>query len=93
MTMRPLGEPRAHYWRVIAMAKATGLDLVRAFEAGELDSQTWADTVQRCRSCAWVGGCDRWVSEDHDGSAPPTPCLNRRRLALLRLEQELETAR
>lgn len=90
MNMRPLGDRRAHYWRVISMAKSTGLNLVRAFEDGRLDTPTWAETVERCRSCTWVGGCSRWCAEDHAGSAPPEKCLNRRRLALLRIDQEME---
>ena len=88
--MTPLGDPRRHYWLVQGMAKATGVDLVRAVEEGRLTLADWADTVQSCRACAWTEGCDHWLKQGTPAAVPPKPCRNRARLASLRLEQELE---
>jgi hypothetical protein len=80
----PLGEEIDHYWLVQRMAKATGVDLVRATEAGLLEQEEWADIVTRCRGCQWADGCDNWLSKPVDESrALPEPCLNRNHLAAL----------
>lgn len=88
--MKPLGDPRAHYWRVLGMSKATGVDLAGAFASGRLESATWAGMVERCRACPWVKGCDRWLGAGQQAAVPPKRCLNRDRFGLLRVEQELE---
>ena len=88
--MKPLGDPRAHYWRVIGMAQATGVDLVGAFETERLSSETWAHMVNRCRACSCVAGCDRWLAAGNTACVPPRGCENRERFGLLRVEQEME---
>lgn len=90
--MKPLGPPRAHYFRVLGMARATGLDLVSAFDAGRLDNDTWSCMVERCRGCAWAEGCDSWLDAGATADIPPRECLNRARFGVLRVEQELEQA-
>ncbi|MEQ9261476.1 MAG: DUF6455 family protein [Roseovarius sp.] len=90
--MKPLGPSRAHYFRVLGMAQATGVDLVSAFDAGRLDNGTWSGMVERCRGCAWAEGCDAWLESDAGAVVPPRECLNRTRFGVLRVEQELERA-
>ncbi|GAA4221009.1 hypothetical protein GGQ68_000329 [Sagittula marina] len=80
-----LGAEIDHYWLVQRMAKATGVDLVRAMDAGVLDHDTWAGIVTRCRGCQWAEGCDHWLATpSKDTRALPEPCLNRDRLAGLK---------
>ncbi|WP_397542884.1 DUF6455 family protein [Roseovarius salis] len=87
--MTPLGDPRRHYWLLQDMARATGVDLVRAFEEGRLGQNEWAETVERCRACGWAGGCRAWLASGVVDAAPPRPCRNRARFAILHLEEEL----
>lgn len=92
----PLGDERAHYWRVQRMARATGLDLAEAQRAGVLPQRDWAGIVSRCRGCLWAEGCDRWLdqrAELDDGAADmdapracPRDCVNRGRFAELQGE-------
>ncbi len=73
----PLGPANRHYWLALRMAKATGADLARAMEEGEISPSDWADLVQRCRGCAWAGGCDCWMAAQEDGAAEvPAACPN-----------------
>ena len=88
--MTTLGDPRRHYWLVKGMAKATGVDLVGAVEQGRLTASEWAQTVQSCRACDWVDGCSDWLKMGGIATVPPRSCRNRARMAMLRLEQELE---
>lgn len=74
----PLGETGVHYWRVQRMAKSCDVNTARAAADGRLDQKAWADMVQRCRGCAWVDGCERWLhsTEYETDVAPPNTCLN-----------------
>ena len=81
---RPLGETGVHYWLVQRMAKTCGVNTAAAVEDGDLEQADWVDMVQRCRSCQWVEGCERWLSrQDSDGVTPPEDCLNARLLTVL----------
>ncbi|MCR9109677.1 DUF6455 family protein [Marivita sp. XM-24bin2] len=75
---RPLGQTGVHYWRVQRMAKSCGVDTALASANGDLNSRDWAAAVQRCRSCQWVDGCERWLDRHDKASkaAPPERCLN-----------------
>lgn len=85
--MKPLGDPKTHFWKVQDMAKATDTNLVEAFEAGKMTSEEWAGMVERCRSCQWVEGCERWLSRHEDGGAePPVDCVNHKRFEALKSE-------
>ena len=88
--MKPLGDQNRHYWLVQGMAKTTGVDLARASEQGDLDQSEWADTVRECRACDWADGCHTWLRGTQNVDVPPPQCRNRARLAMLRVEQELE---
>lgn len=75
--MKPLGKTLDHYWKVQKMAKATGVDLVEAFDAGDLTSDQWAGVVSRCRQCGWLGGCEAFLDGAEEGQeAPPRDCVN-----------------
>lgn len=88
--MTHLGDSRRHYWLVKGMARATGVDLVDAFEQGRLDNGDWDGMVRACRRCSWADGCEVWQARGERAvSTAPKPCRNRARLALLRLEEEL----
>lgn len=88
--MKPLGDPKQHYWLVQGMARATGVDLVHAVGKGWLSQRDWARTVQTCRACDWANGCKDWLRGDIFVDVPPKTCRNRAQLAMLRLEQEFE---
>ena len=89
--MRPLGETRRHFWLVQRMADVSGLDLARASARGDLDQETWADVVQRCRGCVWTEGCERFLQRGHeDGFEWPEKCLNRLSLATLKAFEEMD---
>ena len=82
---QPLGDETEHYWLVQRMAKATGVDLVRATDAGLLSQDDWAGIVTRCRGCQWADGCAHWLGAPvEEERALPNPCLNRKRLAALK---------
>ncbi|MBF9034103.1 hypothetical protein HKCCE2091_07615 [Rhodobacterales bacterium HKCCE2091] len=75
--IQPLGEERAHYWMVQRMARATGTDLVRAFDEGALSPDQWAATVGNCRGCGWTEGCDHWLDGERGVPRPvPQACPN-----------------
>lgn len=75
---KPLGDTGVHYWLLKRMAKTCDIDVVEAVDAGNLDTESWADMVQSCRSCQWVDGCTRWLDTQSrsDGSQPPADCVN-----------------
>lgn len=92
----PLGDERAHFWRVQRMARATGLDLAAAQRAGLLPQRDWADIVRCCRGCHWAEECGRWLDDSAelnddaggqgDSRACPGECVNRRTFAALQGE-------
>ena len=82
---QPLGDENDHYWLVQRMAKATGVDLVRAVQEGHLSQAGWAGIVTRCRGCTWADGCGHWLNAPVDETRPlPDTCINRKRLAELK---------
>ncbi len=82
---RPLGKTGVHYWLVQRMAKVCDVDTAKAVEDGDLEPESWAGIVTRCRSCRWVDGCERWLAQQDgaSGAHPPSDCLNGNVLALL----------
>ena len=83
MVVKPLGRPRHHYWLVQRMAHATGADLVRAWEAGELRPRDWAAMVGRCRGCPRARRCERLLALE-EAANPPEFCLNSKKLKEIR---------
>lgn len=81
--MKPLGRRRRHYWLVQRMARATGADLMRAWQAGELRQRDWAAMVGRCRGCPCPQHCERLLARN-EAASPPKFCLNANILAKIR---------
>lgn len=76
---KPLGDPVTHYFLATSMAKAAGVDLVKAADEGALTQEAWAEVVHRCRDCDWErdGGCGRWLALKEAGTAKvPGTCVN-----------------
>ncbi len=87
---KKLGDEVDHIWLVQRMAKTAQVDLTEAFEAGDLTSEDWSAMIERCRGCAWAEGCDDWLSVPGQvAEIPPEPCLNRARMAALRMVSDL----
>ncbi|MEM8580702.1 MAG: DUF6455 family protein [Pseudomonadota bacterium] len=85
-----LGKEVDHIWLIQRMAKTAQVDLVAAFEAGDLLSEDWATMIERCRGCAWAEGCSEWLSvPGQTADVPPEACLNRARMAALRAVADL----
>lgn len=76
MTM-VLGDIMDHVRLVGRMAKATGTDLVGAYEAGVLTQEEWAGIVQTCRGCTWSERCGEWLDGHEAVQCAPSTCLNR----------------
>ncbi len=76
--LRPLGDPVRHFWLAQSMAKTAGVDLADASYKGLISQGEWADAVTRCRGCAWVEGCERWLKGHDVGGAEDAPgaCVN-----------------
>lgn len=83
--MKPLGNSMEHYWRVIDMANAVGVDLTEARESGALSEELWADMVQLCRSCQWTDGCAGFLDKATGDQMAPFNCLNAKRFEALKL--------
>lgn len=74
--LRPLGPEIDHYWLALRMSRTVGVDLQQAIDSGSFSQQAWADTVTRCRGCAWGADCPSWLdAHDRVDSAPQT-CVN-----------------
>ncbi len=84
--VKPLGDPRTHYWLALEMSQVVGLDLQSEMEAGRLPPEAWADAVSRCRGCSWSGECPAWMAahrldptlrdERAEGPEAPSDCAN-----------------
>ena len=87
---KPLGDPIHHLNLVRHMCKATGVDLADVSDSGALSQEEWAGMVERCCTCNWTDGCERWLATRFDlrpeEETAPVQCVNRRRLAQLAAE-------
>lgn len=91
--MKPLGPERDHYWMALGMAKAAGVDLQAAIEAGRFSQEKWASTVQKCRSCDWGEDCPHWLREHDSVERAPSTCVNSRVFAALKAAQDEDAKR
>lgn len=71
------------------MVRLTGIDLASAYTHSVLAPSEWDEMVTQCRRCDWTGGCAAWLNRGKRADVPPAPCRNRRRLTLLKLDQEM----
>ncbi|MBV2359655.1 hypothetical protein KUH32_07710 [Thalassococcus sp. CAU 1522] len=83
---RPLGPKSRHYWLVMRMAKATGVDLVKAMEDDQMTQDDWSRIVTRCRGCQNPDGCSKWLADlDAVGLRDaPESCINAKRFAAMK---------
>ncbi|SNS19333.1 DUF6455 family protein [Tropicimonas sediminicola] len=91
--MKPLGPERDHYWMALGMAKAAGVDLQAAIEAGHFSQEKWASTVQKCRGCDWGEDCPSWLREHATVDEAPQACVNARLFATLKAAQDEDARR
>ena len=77
MDIKPLGDARAHYWKMIGMADAVGVSLVKAWDEGRLSAADHAGMVERCRGCAGVAACTKLLDGRPDLKVAPDYCVNR----------------
>jgi len=82
--MQTLGDPRAHFWRVIKMSNACGVDLSTALDENKIDITRYADMIERCRGCEAVANCDRQMAKHERLAQAPAYCENRAVFASLR---------
>lgn len=79
--MHPMGNPRDHFWLTIGMSKAVGADLGDAMRDDRISHQTYAQIINRCRSCDDPEGCKLWLETHAKAKAAPDYCRNRDVLA------------
>ncbi|MDA7429965.1 DUF6455 family protein [Primorskyibacter aestuariivivens] len=82
----PLGDPALHFFITRGVARAMGLNLGDALRTGQLEPETYARMVTRCRGCARVGSCQVWLANSSvPHSSPPEQCPNAREFQSLQL--------
>lgn len=84
--MKPMGDPRKHYWQVLKMANATGTPLQAAFEEGALAPQDYAELITKCQRCPQPEKCGVILEAREKLSDTPDFCPNRETYARLRRE-------
>jgi len=85
--MQTLGDARAHFWRVIKMAKACEVDLSAALDEDKINIAEYAEMIAGCRSCADVEQCDRLLADQAQVGQAPEYCVNNQTFARLRRDQ------
>lgn len=84
-----LGPQTEHFWLVQRMAKAAGVNLVQAWDAGLIDHEGWSGIVTRCRGCQWTDGCRRILDKPVTGNRTvPEACRSREWLDRIRAKLE-----
>lgn len=72
-----LGDIRHHFWLAQSMARAVGVDLLRAVYEGRITQAEWASAVTRCRGCDWADTCGPWLETRRDDLGDvPSRCAN-----------------
>lgn len=74
--MKPLGPPRKHFWLMLGMAKATGVELAEAAATGKITQDDFATMVTACRSCSNASGCARLLDRQTPLAETPEYCVN-----------------
>jgi hypothetical protein len=82
--MQTLGDARAHFWRVIKMAKACDVDLSTALDEGQIDIDGYEEMITGCRGCTQVGQCDKALATVEKLDQAPEYCVNKDIFADLR---------
>ena len=89
--MQILGQLMRHVRLVAGMAKSTETDLVGAVQAGDITHHDWAEMVQTCRKCNWVGNCTDWLATHQKADSAPGACLNQSRFTALKTKESQRT--
>lgn len=84
MQMKPMGDPRKHYWQVLKMANATNTPLQEAFETEKLSQTDYADLITKCQRCANPEKCGAILAATERLADTPDFCPNRETYAGLR---------
>lgn len=72
-----LGDPELHFFITRSVARAMGLNLGDALRTGQLEPETYAKMVTRCRGCARVDSCQTWLAKSAvPHRSPPAHCPN-----------------
>lgn len=80
-----LGDPARHFFMTRSVARVMGLNLNDAMNEGCLAPDTYAGMVTRCRGCALVSACEKWLASQATLTRTPPPgCCNSTILADLR---------
>ena len=82
--MQTSSEVRAHFRRVVNMARACDVDLSTALDEGRIDVPACSDMVMACRGCAQVGACDGVLAKSPKLAQVPEYCENGDAFARLR---------
>lgn len=87
--MQPLGDALVHLRLLGLMAKTVDVDLAKAFAEGEITPEDWANMVNRCRACACVEKCERWLATHEHALEAPVECNNANCLRSLRASEDV----
>lgn len=88
--MQPLGDAMYHLQLLARMGQALEVDLIQAFEAGDLSAEDWAAMVQSCRGCTMPEDCQHWLevrerqADGRKDALPSVGCCNAAQLLALR---------
>jgi hypothetical protein len=82
--MQTLGNARAHFWKVVKMAKTCDVDLSTALDEGRIDIDGYAGMITGCQGCGQSGKCDRLLAKVAQLDQAPEYCVNRDAFAQLR---------
>ena len=81
--MTKLGDTREHYWLMLGMARARGVDLGQAMKVGRLSAPDYAEMVTACRSCTQPGACRKLLDSHALLATGPGYCVNQDKLSAL----------
>jgi hypothetical protein len=72
----PLGDPDRHFWLTRSVARMMQIDLHKALNRGDLDSDGYRHLINRCRTCSMVEGCQNWLAcATGQADQPPPGCV------------------
>lgn len=75
--MKPLGNPREHFWLTLGMAKATGADLSVALHDKRITRTQYSEIVNKCRRCKHAEACAATLAACQGSlDAVPAYCVN-----------------
>lgn len=74
--MKGLGNPLVRLRLLGRMSRIVDVDLVKAFETGLIDNESWAAMIASCRSCSLPHQCTAWMEDHETASSPPRGCQN-----------------